>query len=197
MFTGVAIFALTYALIAGRRLSWLPLDRPAGALLGAVLMVVVRSSRAARGDCVDQRRDAAAPVWTDGYRRVPRERRIPRSLRGLARGALRHRVAPARCARVGRGDPFGGDHQRCGVRAGAPLVVAWVRRLKVPALPFLLALCTAANTGSVATLVGNPHEHAVRSARGARLHDLPAASGAGRARGARAEPCAARLGVPA
>lgn len=39
---------------------------------------------------------------------------------------------------------------------GAPLVVAWVRRLKVPALPFLLALCTAANTGSVATLVGNP-----------------------------------------
>ena len=39
MITGVAIFALTYALIAGRRLSWLPLDRPAGALLGAVLMV--------------------------------------------------------------------------------------------------------------------------------------------------------------
>ncbi|MFM7298717.1 MAG: SLC13 family permease, partial [Planctomycetota bacterium] len=39
---------------------------------------------------------------------------------------------------------------------GAPLVVAWVKRLRLPALPFLLALATAANTGSVATLVGNP-----------------------------------------
>src|SRR6185369_5015451 len=39
---------------------------------------------------------------------------------------------------------------------GAPLVVAWIRRHRLPALPFLLALATAANTGSVATLVGNP-----------------------------------------
>jgi Na+/H+ antiporter NhaD/arsenite permease-like protein len=39
---------------------------------------------------------------------------------------------------------------------GAPIVVAWVRRLGLPPLPFLLALATAANTGSVATLVGNP-----------------------------------------
>ena len=34
------IFALTYALISGRRLKVLPLNRPAAALLGAVLMVV-------------------------------------------------------------------------------------------------------------------------------------------------------------
>ena len=35
------IFALTYALISGRRLKVLPLNRPAAALLGAVLMVVL------------------------------------------------------------------------------------------------------------------------------------------------------------
>ncbi|PJB35187.1 MAG: anion transporter, partial [Deltaproteobacteria bacterium CG_4_9_14_3_um_filter_51_14] len=35
-----AIFILTYALIASRRLALLPIGRPAGALLGAVLMVV-------------------------------------------------------------------------------------------------------------------------------------------------------------
>src|ERR1044071_2190821 len=35
----VAIFALTYLLISGRRLKVLPLNRPAAALLGAVLMV--------------------------------------------------------------------------------------------------------------------------------------------------------------
>jgi Na+/H+ antiporter NhaD/arsenite permease-like protein len=38
----------------------------------------------------------------------------------------------------------------------APLVVAWIEKHRLPALPFLLALATAANTGSVATLVGNP-----------------------------------------
>src|SRR5574339_1116036 len=35
----IAIFALTYLLISGRRLKVLPLNRPAAALLGAVLMV--------------------------------------------------------------------------------------------------------------------------------------------------------------
>jgi Na+/H+ antiporter NhaD/arsenite permease-like protein len=35
----VAIFALTYLLISGRRLKVLPLNRPAAALLGTVLMV--------------------------------------------------------------------------------------------------------------------------------------------------------------
>lgn len=39
---------------------------------------------------------------------------------------------------------------------GAPLVVRLVRRHGLPPLPFLLALATGANTGSAATLVGNP-----------------------------------------
>jgi len=39
---------------------------------------------------------------------------------------------------------------------GAPLVVGVVVRHRLPALPFLLALATGANTGSVGTLVGNP-----------------------------------------
>jgi Na+/H+ antiporter NhaD/arsenite permease-like protein len=39
---------------------------------------------------------------------------------------------------------------------GAPLIVRLIQKHQLPALPFLLALATAANTGSVATLVGNP-----------------------------------------
>ena len=35
----IAIFAFTYVLISGRRLKILPLNRPAAALLGTVLMV--------------------------------------------------------------------------------------------------------------------------------------------------------------
>ena len=38
-FVGVAIFCLTYLLISGRELKILPLNRPAAALLGCVLMV--------------------------------------------------------------------------------------------------------------------------------------------------------------
>jgi Na+/H+ antiporter NhaD/arsenite permease-like protein len=38
-----------------------------------------------------------------------------------------------------------------------PLVVAVIRRGKLPLLPYLIALATSANIGSVATLVGNPH----------------------------------------
>src|SRR5213596_909268 len=37
-----------------------------------------------------------------------------------------------------------------------PLVVAVIKRSKLPLLPFLIALATSANIGSVATLVGNP-----------------------------------------
>ena len=37
-----------------------------------------------------------------------------------------------------------------------PLVVAVIRRGKLPLLPYLLALAISANLGSVATLVGNP-----------------------------------------
>jgi Na+/H+ antiporter NhaD/arsenite permease-like protein len=37
-----------------------------------------------------------------------------------------------------------------------PLVIAVIRRGKLPLLPFLIALASSANIGSVATLVGNP-----------------------------------------
>ena len=37
-----------------------------------------------------------------------------------------------------------------------PLVVAVIRRGRLPLLPFLITLATSANIGSVATLVGNP-----------------------------------------
>jgi Na+/H+ antiporter NhaD/arsenite permease-like protein len=38
----------------------------------------------------------------------------------------------------------------------APLVVDLVRRLRLPPLPYLIALATASNVGSVATLTGDP-----------------------------------------
>jgi Na+/H+ antiporter NhaD/arsenite permease-like protein len=45
----------------------------------------------------------------------------------------------------------------------APLVVGVTRRLALPPIPYLVALATAANVGSVATLTGNPQNMLVGS----------------------------------
>ena len=45
----------------------------------------------------------------------------------------------------------------------APLVIAVTRRLALPPVPYLVALATAANVGSVATLTGNPQNMLVGS----------------------------------
>ena len=45
----------------------------------------------------------------------------------------------------------------------APIVLDLVRRLRLPPPPYLIALATAANVGSVATLTGNPQNMLVGS----------------------------------
>ena len=45
----------------------------------------------------------------------------------------------------------------------APLVIGMTRRLALPPVPYLVALATAANVGSVATLTGNPQNMLVGS----------------------------------
>ena len=62
----------------------------------------------------------------------------------------------------------------------APLVVDLIRRLRLPPLPYLIALATASNVGSVATLTGNPQNMLVGSFSGLPyrtflLHQAPVA----------------------
>src|SRR5262245_38465714 len=55
MWKGLVVFAVTYVLVAGRRLRGLPIDRPAGALVGAVLAVALGGSTPAEaGVAVDK-----------------------------------------------------------------------------------------------------------------------------------------------
>ena len=61
----------------------------------------------------------------------------------------------------------------------APVVLALARQLRLPPVPYLLALATAANVGSVATLTGNPQNMLVGSFSGHQLPRVPAARGAG------------------
>jgi Na+/H+ antiporter NhaD/arsenite permease-like protein len=152
----IAIFAVTYLLISGRRLKILPLNRPAAALLGTVLMVacgVMTPEQAYHA--VDYNTLvlllgmslisaylylAGFFDWTADW--VLKLARTPQRLllylvltSGILSGLL---VNDTVCFMF------------------TPLVVAVVVRGKLPLLPYLLALAMSANIGSVGTLVGNP-----------------------------------------
>lgn len=156
MTAGLVVFAVTYLLIAGRRLAWLPIDRPAGALVGAVLAVVTGAltpERAARAI------DGGTLVLLFGVMGMGAF---------LATEGLFERAAPWLAHRAKtKGRLFAGLVWGAGGLSAlitndavcvlvAPVVVALIRKHRLPAFPFLVALATSANTGSVATLVGNP-----------------------------------------
>jgi len=150
------IFAITYVLISGRQLKILPLNRPAAALLGAVLMVstgVMTPERAYRAVNYDTIVLLLAMMLVSAYLylahffewaadMILKFSRTPQRLllyltvtSGILSALL---VNDTICLML------------------TPLVIAVIRRGKLPLLPYLIALATSANIGSVATLVGNP-----------------------------------------
>ena len=150
------IFGITYILISGRQLKILPLNRPAAALLGAVLMVstgVMTPERAYRAVNYDTIVLLLAMMliaaylylahffeWAAevvlGFARSPERLLLYVTLTSGILSALL--VNDTICLML------------------TPLVIAVIRRGKLPMLPYLIALATSANIGSVATLVGNP-----------------------------------------
>ena len=150
------IFGITYILISGRQLKILPLNRPAAALLGAVLMVscgIMTPERAYRAVNFDTIVLLLAMMLISAYlclahffdwaaHAVLRFSRTPERLllyltltSGILSALL---VNDTICLML------------------TPLVIAVIRRGKLPMLPYLMALVTSANIGSAATLVGNP-----------------------------------------
>ena len=150
------IFGITYVLISGRQLKILPLNRPAAALLGAVLMVsagVMTPERAYRAVNYDTIVLLLAMMLVSAYlylahffewaaERVLSFSRTPQRLLlyvTLTSGILSALLVNDTISLM-----------------LTPLVIAVIRRGKLPLLPYLIALATSANIGSVATLVGNP-----------------------------------------
>lgn len=166
MSTAVAVFALTYLLIAARRLRWLPIGRPSGALLGAFLMVATgvltpeRSYAAVDGDTivllfammglVAYVERAGFFEWAAGHAirraRTPVGLLVGVSLLSGAASALL--VNDTVCVFL------------------TPLVVLTCRQAGLPLAPYLIATATSANVGSAATLVGNPQNMIVGTASG-------------------------------
>ena len=150
------IFAITYVLISGRQLKILPLNRPAAALLGAVLMVstgVMTPERAYRAVNFD------TLVLLLGMMLISAYLYLAHFFEWAADVVLKFSQTPQRLLLFltltsGVLSALLVNDTICLMLT--PLVVAVIRRGKLPLLPFLIALATSANIGSVATLVGNP-----------------------------------------
>jgi Na+/H+ antiporter NhaD/arsenite permease-like protein len=152
----VAVFSLTYLAVAAGRFPFLSVDRPAAALLGAVMMVAAgvltpaEAGAAVNGDTLglllgmmilsSYLAEARFFRWTSF--RILQAVRTPRSLLWavvLSAGALSALlVNDTVCVMV------------------TPIVLRVVDDAELPPLPYLLALTFGSNAGSVATLTGNP-----------------------------------------
>ncbi len=170
----VAIFALTYLLISGRRFKVLPLNRPAAALLGAALMVATGVLTPAQ---------AYAAVNYDtlvlllGMMLIAAYLALAGFFDWAARWTLRIAKTPQRLLLYlilvsGTLSALLVNDTVCLMLT--PLVVAVIVRGHLPLLPYLLALAMSANLGSVATLVGNPQNMIIGSLSGLRFLDFTA-----------------------
>lgn len=162
MLPTLVVFALTYVLIAGRRLSVLPIGRPAGALLGAVGMVAIglfdpehglgthEAFAAIDADTIGllfgmmvmAAGVADAGLFERAARFVEARRPSPAALLWLV--TITSGVASALLL----------NDSVC--LLFAPLVDRLARSLRLPRVPYLLALAMGANAGSALTLAGNP-----------------------------------------
>jgi len=161
-----AIFLLTYGLISARRLRALPIGRPAGALLGAVLMVAVGAlSPEESFRAIDHNTIVllfgmmilTAYLELSGFfvwmaDRMIRAARTPwRLLVGIS-------LSAALLSAFLVNDPV--------CLFMTPMVVAACRWANLPMGPYLIALATSSNIGSAATLVGNPQNMIIGSLSG-------------------------------
>ncbi len=156
MAAALIVFTLTYLAIAAGRVPWLSVDRPAAALLGAVLMVATgvlapaEAGAAVNGDTLGLLLGMmilAAYLGEAGFFRwaswrVIRAAGTPRSLLwGLT-------------VTAGVLSAFLVNDTVCLLMT--PLVVRIIDDADLPPLPYLLAIAFGSNAGSVATLTGNP-----------------------------------------
>jgi Na+/H+ antiporter NhaD/arsenite permease-like protein len=150
------IFAFTYVLISLRRIPFLNLDRPSAALLGAVLMVVTGVMSLA---------DAYAAINLDTIALLLGMMVLIAYLREahffefvsawiVKRSGTPRRMLVLLVVSSGLLSALFVNDTIC--LLFTPILLAAVREAGLPPVPYLLALCTASNVGSAATLTGNP-----------------------------------------
>ena len=167
MVGSLVVFALTYLVIASRQLHFIGLDRPAGATVGAVAMVVVGGLPM---DAALHAIDLHVVILLFGILLIAAYLTEARFFR-LCAYLVMTRARSARSLLFGLTFVAGGlsalllNDTVCVLLT--PLVVAVVVEAGLPPLPYLLALASAANVGGVVSFSGNPQNMIV----GAAAHD--------------------------
>lgn len=164
--TAAAIFCITYILIAARELSFLPIGRPAGALLGAVLMVTAGVLTPAESFAAV---DSSTIILLFGMMIMSAYLEDAGIFDAMAGFATRCGRTPGvllamTCASAAVLSAFLVNDTVCVFMT--PFVLSATRRAGLPAGPFLIALATGSNIGSAATLVGNPQNMIIGSLSG-------------------------------
>ncbi len=165
----LVVFCVTYLLIASRQLRFLRLDRPSASLVGAVAMVVVGGLPM---DAALHAIDLHVLVLLFGVLLIAAYLQEAQFFR-LAAYLVLTRAGSARSLMFGLVFVAGAlsaflvNDTVCIVLT--PLVVAVVVEARLPALPYLIGLASAANVGGVVSLAGNPQNMIVGAAAEGRL----------------------------
>ena len=160
----LVVFVVTYLVIASRQLRWVRLDRPAGAMVGAVAMVVVGGLPLDRAlAAVDLHVLALlfGVLLIAAYLHEAQFFRLAAYL-VLTRARTARSLLWSLTLVAGALSALLLNDTVCVVMT--PLVVAVVVEAKLPPLPYLLALATASNIGGVVSLSGNPQNMIVGAA---------------------------------
>ena len=160
----LVVFVLTYLVIASRQLQVIGLDRPAGALVGAVAMVIVGGLPM---DKALQAIDLHVLVLLFGVLLIAAylvEARFFRltAFLVLTRARSARSLLWALTLVVGAMSALLLNDTVCVLFT--PLVVAVIVEARLPPLPYLLALATASNIGGVVSFSGNPQNMIVGTA---------------------------------
>jgi Na+/H+ antiporter NhaD/arsenite permease-like protein len=160
------IFFATYAVVAAGRVPFLRIDRTGAAIVGAILMVV---SGAISFDAAVRAVDFRTLVLLFGMMIIVAHLRLAGGLAVLARAVATRVTHPAALIAAlvvasGTLSALFVNDTICLVFTPVVLEVAAARRHRP--LPYLLALATASNVGSVATITGNPQNMLIGSLSG-------------------------------
>ena len=159
------IFAGSYFVFALGKFPWMKIDRPGAAIIGAVLMVAFRIVGPPEALSAI---DFGTIVLLFSMMMVVANLRIAGFFERIAEWIIErlrpHHLLPTVIFTSGLLSAFLVNDIVCLVMT--PFVLHMARRLGLPPIPYLLAVATASNIGSVATITGNPQNMLIGSLSG-------------------------------
>ena len=156
------IFAGSYVVFALGKFPWMKIDRPGAAIVGAVLMVAFRI---VGSDQALASIDFATIVLLFSMMLIVANLRLAGFFDGITEWIIRrlhpHHLLPTVIFTSGLFSAFLVNDIVCLVMT--PLALRIARRFGLPPVPYVIAVATASNIGSTATITGNPQNMLIGS----------------------------------